>query len=161
MALHYPKHERPKASIMKLTPHLTTLFLGSALTFSSAWLSSAQANDSHAATRATRDWLTIGQVYQRLETAGYRDVEKIERERGGYEARATNRQGERTKLSVNPQTGDITDRRAPSQRTNHAKETLQRSSTECNQRRCRDDLPPHPVTPPSSTSTPSAAMSSL
>lgn len=140
---------------MKLTPQLTSSILGSALTLSSAWLSSAQASDSHVDTSATRGWLTIGQVYDRLEAAGYRDVEKIERERGGYEVRASNRQGERTKLTVNPQTGSIADRRAPSQRSNNTQETQPRSAADCNGRRCRDDLSPA-VKPPGSTSTPPA-----
>lgn len=146
---------------MKLTPHLTSLILGSALTISSAWLSSALASDSHADTPATRGWLSIGQVYQRLEAAGYSDVEKIERERGGYEARATNRRGERTKLSVNPQTGDITDRSAPTPRNSNAQETPQRSAADCNKRRCRDDLPHSASKPPGSIDTQPAVKSSL
>ncbi|WP_353739902.1 PepSY domain-containing protein, partial [Accumulibacter sp.] len=37
----------------------------------------------------------MGQVHQKLEAAGYRNVEKIEREHGVYEARATDRNGVR------------------------------------------------------------------
>ena len=33
-----------------------------------------------------RQWLSIGEVHQKLEAAGYRKVEKIEREHGAYEA---------------------------------------------------------------------------
>lgn len=155
-----PNHKQPKVSTMKLTPYLTALILGSALLLSSAWLSPALAKDKPTDPSSQRGWLSIGQVHQRLEAAGYRDVEKIERERGGYEARATNRQGERTKLTVNPQTGDITDRRASDPRANNAQNSPRRNALECNKRRCRDDLQPNPVNPPSSASPPAAAKSS-
>ena len=130
---------------MKLTFPLTSLILGSALVLGGAWLSPALASDDHHDPSGNRGWLSVRQVVDRLDAAGYRDVEKIERERGGYEVRATNRQGERVKLNVNPQTGDITDRRAPTQRSRNAKEARPRNAADCNERRCRDDLPLNPL----------------
>ncbi len=79
-----------------------------------------------------RAWLSIGQVHEKLEAAGYRSVEKIEREHGVYEARATDSNGARLKLSINPQTGEVL-----SQKRKHDAPT----SADCNKRRCRDDLP--------------------
>jgi hypothetical protein len=96
-----------------------------------------------------RQWLSIGQVHSKLEAAGYRHVEKIERERGRYEARAIGHNGERVKLSINPQTGEISARRSHHDDQRHDTDrnaSEQRrpdsaDSADCNKRRCRDDLP--------------------
>lgn len=106
---------------------------------------------------AERQWLSIGQVNERLEAAGYRNIEKIEREHGVYEARATDRNGLRVKLHVNPQTGEVTDSRSREEHRKHEKESASgesrardaASSTDCTKRRCRDDLQAAtPATPP-------------
>ncbi|MBI1888029.1 MAG: PepSY domain-containing protein [Nitrosomonadales bacterium] len=90
-------------------------------------------------------WLSIPQIYNKLEAAGYRNVEKIERERGGYEIKATDRNGERVKLRLHPQTGEIIDQRQRSSKRDRYdgrdSSSGQRNSAECNERRCRDDLP--------------------
>ena len=57
---------------------------------------------------APRNWLTIPQIHERLEAAGYHDVEEIKRERDGYEVKATDRNGQRVELEVDPRTGDVT-----------------------------------------------------
>ena len=44
----------------------------------------------------------FAQIHDKLQAAGYRNIEKIERERGGYEVRATDRNGERVKLLRQP-----------------------------------------------------------
>jgi len=98
-------------------------------------------------------WLSIPQIYNKLEAAGYRNVEKIERERGSYEIKATDRNGERIRLRLHPQTGEIIDQRQrSSKRDRYNGRNLssgQRNSAECNERRCRDDLPqPGAATPP-------------
>lgn len=49
--------------------------------------------------------------YARLESAGYRNIEKIERESGSYEVKATDLAGRRIKLYVHPQTGEVIDQR--------------------------------------------------
>ncbi len=92
-------------------------------------------------------------IERRLDDAGFRNVEKIEREHGLYEARATDRNGARVKLHINPQTGEVTER---NERNEHRKRDREGASGEgryregsasaansadCNKRRCRDDMP--------------------
>lgn len=60
---------------------------------------------------AQGSWLTMHQVQVKLEAMGYRDVEKIERERDGYEAKATTAQGQRVKLAVAPRSGEVIEAR--------------------------------------------------
>ncbi len=98
------------------------------------------------AVAAERTWLSIGQVYQKLEAAGYRNVEKIEREHGVYEARATDGSGMRVKVYVNPHTGEIGNQRQDRRKRDGdeaSSDGRQRgeNSADCNKRRCRDDLP--------------------
>lgn len=56
-------------------------------------------------------WLTLHQVQVKLEAMGYRDIEEIERERDGYEAKATTAQGRRVKLVVGPRSGEVVEAR--------------------------------------------------
>lgn len=126
---------------MKLSTILSSLALGSSLAFGSIALSPSFAGESRTAPAGERQWLSIPQVHEKLEAAGYRNVEKIEREHGGYEARATDRNGERIKLHVNPQTGEAIDQRNPGKRITVASDEGRRDSANCNKRRCRDDLP--------------------
>lgn len=122
---------------MKLTPLLSSLVVGSTLLVGNF----AFAGESRSAA-GERQWLSIGQIHDKLEAAGYRQIEKIERERGSYEARATDRNGERIKLHLNPQTGEIIDQRARKHdRGNRDDRDDRRDSADCNKRRCRDDLP--------------------
>ncbi|MDO8990627.1 MAG: PepSY domain-containing protein [Sideroxyarcus sp.] len=92
-----------------------------------------------------RQWLSISQIYLKLEAVGYGNVEKIEREGGSYEVKATDRNGQRVKLFVHPQTGEIVDRRQHGARADkyggNNSASGQRNSADCNERRCRDDLP--------------------
>jgi len=117
------------------------------------------AQDNRAAGNGERQWLSIPQVHAKLEAAGYRNIEKIERERGSYEAKAIDRNGARVKLYLHPQTGEIIDRRERSaSRDKYDKNDKndargassgQRNAADCNERRCRDDLPkPGVATPP-------------
>ncbi|MBI2275819.1 MAG: PepSY domain-containing protein [Dechloromonas sp.] len=91
-------------------------------------------------------WLSLGQVVGILEGAGYRNIEKIEREHGGYEGRATDRDGRRVKLEINPRTGEIARQRPDGRERERAYDDDRpgraTSSADCNKRRCRDDLPP-------------------
>ena len=133
---------------MKLSTILSFLALGSALAVGSVALSSSFAGENRTARAGEHQWLSIPQVHERLEAAGYRNVEKIERERGGYEARATDRNGERIKLHVNPQTGEIMNQRTQGKRASGPADQNPRDSADCNKRRCRDDLPQKAVTTP-------------
>lgn len=106
-----------------------------------------RASDHRAAAAATEQpWLPIPQIYAKLEAAGYRNIEKIEREHGTYEVRATDQQGARVRLDVHPQTGAILDRSARRQAPDGT-ERRQRPSAECSERRCRDDMPPKTAKP--------------
>ncbi|OJZ17668.1 MAG: hypothetical protein BGP21_05225 [Thiobacillus sp. 65-29] len=133
-------------SIMRTITLLSTLALGAGLVGGGILLSPsfAQNNVPSGASTSGARWLSIVEVHDRLIAAGYRNVEKIEREDGTYEARATNRQGERVKLYVNPQSGEIRERNKRESR--YGKDASRgdgsgQYAADCNERRCRDDLP--------------------
>lgn len=136
---------------MKLSTILSSLALGSAFAVGCAVSTPSVAGENRSAASAERQWLSISQVHERLEAAGYRNIEKIERERGGYEARATDRNGERIKLHVNPQTGEAIDQRNPGKHITVASDDGRRDSANCNKRRCRDDLPMTAIITPPAT----------
>lgn len=100
--------------------------------------SAAESNDR-------QPWLSLAEILTRLEKAGYRNIEKIEREHGNYEARATDTNGQRVKLYINPRTGEVTDRRERGDRHENGYRgdgtKDGQPAGECNRRRCRDDLP--------------------
>lgn len=52
-------------------------------------------------------WLPATEVVTRLSAQGYETVTKLEVRRGLYEAKATNSDGQRMELQVNPMTGDV------------------------------------------------------
>jgi len=132
---------------------MRTLTIVTAIAFG-VFIAPSFAQDNRPATATgERLWMSIPQIHARLETAGYRNVEKIERENGSYEVKATDRNGERIKLYLHPQTGEVIDqRRRETKRDKSDKSDLpsgQRNSADCNKRRCREDLPqPGGVTPP-------------
>jgi hypothetical protein len=106
---------------------------------------SSHAQDVRSANTDKARWLSIPEVHARLESAGYRNIEKIERESGSYEVKATDQAGRRIKLYVHPQTGEVIDQRQRDIKRDkydggYAKNN-QRNSADCNERRCRDDLP--------------------
>ena len=70
---------------------------------------SSHAQDGRSANTDKVKWLSIPEVHARLESAGYRNIEKIERESGSYEVKATDQAGRRIKLYVHHQTGEIID----------------------------------------------------
>lgn len=142
---------------MKFATMISSIALAGAFAVGGAMLAPSFAGENRTAPAGERQWLSIPQIHQKLEAAGYRQIEKIERERGGYEARATDRQGERIKLYINPQTGEIIDRGSHGKRARGAQGTSgdsRRNSADCNERRCRDDLAQKPV--PTAPATPAA-----
>jgi hypothetical protein len=130
---------------MKRSTFFSSFVLSTALLIGTAQPSPALAGERGDASLSDQRWLSIPQVHDKLEAAGYRNVEKIEREHGGYEVRATDRSGTRVKLTVNPQTGEIADRPTGGKRTKPARDQRAGQGAECNQRRCRDDLPATPA----------------
>lgn len=112
----------------------------------------SHAQDGRPASADKTKWLSIPEVHARIESAGYRNIEKIEREGGSYEIKATDQAGRRVKLYAHPQTGEVIEQRQRDvKRDNYdggyAKGS-QRNSADCNQRRCRDDLPQAGTTQP-------------
>jgi hypothetical protein len=69
----------------------------------------AAAPQAPAAAAAPAPMLTIRQVYDKMEAAGYRNISEIERSsKHGYEVKAYDPQGQRVKLRVDPQSGAVT-----------------------------------------------------
>ena len=138
----------------------TTLFsltgLGAALLAGGVFLAPSFAQDKPARLVGEQTWLSIPQLAAKLDAAGFRNIEKIEREHGGYEVRATNRDGKRVKLYVDPRTGEINPRHGNRHddkemhgKDMHGDSDGRRGNADCNERRCRDDLPQTAtVTPP-------------
>ncbi len=81
---------------------------GAALTLGIAHAQTAQpASAPASATPRPAPRLSIREIYDRMEAAGYRDLRQIEFDTGRYEVKARNPQGERVKLDVNATTGEI------------------------------------------------------
>ncbi len=139
---------------MRTTTMLSAFALGAGLVAGGVSLAPAFAGDSRPASVSERQWLSIPQIHDKLVSAGYGNIEKIEREDGVYKARATNRNGERVKLYLNPQTGEFIDRQkhksSRDKQDRGAYSQDPRNSADCTKRRCRDDLPtPGTVVAPS------------
>lgn len=102
------------------------------------------AADNRATEADKGQWLSIQQALAKVESAGYRNIERIERENGGYEVKATDRHGQRMKLYLHPRTGEIVEQRQrDAKRGSHDRRDGAndgRSSVECNKRRCHDDM---------------------
>lgn len=90
-------------------------------------------------------WLPIPRLIDKLEAAGYRNIEKIEREHGRYEVRATNRQGARSKLLLDARTGEFVGEQRSYERRDRREVRSVKGGVECNERRCRDDIPAAPA----------------
>jgi hypothetical protein len=129
---------------------LPALAIGIALGAASTWVTPAFSDDKRApaaAGPADRQWLSIPQIVDKLEAAGYRNIEKIEREHGNYEVRATNRDGSAASSTFIRRQGKssaIASARATSDERGERKS----ASADCNERRCRDDLPQSAVDGP-------------
>lgn len=60
-----------------------------------------------AASKVQQPSLNIRQIYDRLDAAGYRELQEIEWSDGRYEVKGMNAQGERVKLEVDGNTGEV------------------------------------------------------
>ena len=98
---------------MRATTLIATLALTGGLIGAGAAIAPAFAqNAAPAATPATApaaqsNWLSIKDVQTKLEAAGYTDFREIERDKNKYEVKATDPQGQRVELDVDPVTGEI------------------------------------------------------
>ena len=67
----------------------------------------ATAPAAPAAPATQSNWMSLKDVQTKLEAAGYTDFREIEREKNKYEVKATDPQGQRVELDVDPVTGDV------------------------------------------------------
>jgi hypothetical protein len=98
--------------IMRATTLISTLAISASLIAGGIMLAPAFAQNASfsgtpASTQSGTPWLSMIEVLERLETAGYRDFEEIERERDGYEIKATDANGQRMEIFVDPVTAEV------------------------------------------------------
>ena len=93
---------------MKAKTLLSTLAIAIGLVAGGALVAPALAENVNSAADANAKWLSIPQIHDKLEAAGYENIVEIERERDGYEVKATDRDGQRVELEVDPLTGGVT-----------------------------------------------------
>lgn len=87
---------------------LAVLIAASALAFGAAQAQSeAPAQPADVAAAPAAPALTIRDIYDRMDAAGYRNLRKIEFEHGRYGVKAQDAKGERVKLKVNATTGAV------------------------------------------------------
>jgi hypothetical protein len=102
-------------AIMRATTLIATLALtggligaGAAIAPAFAQSAAPAATPAAATTPAAQsNWLSIKDVLGKLEAAGYRDFREVERDKDKYEVKATDPQGQRVELNVDPVTGDV------------------------------------------------------
>ena len=92
---------------MRATPLIATLVLSAGILGASAALVPAFAQSAAVNQASQQQTLTMQQVLTKLEAAGYTDFREIEREKNKYEVKATDPQGQRVELDVDPVTGDV------------------------------------------------------
>lgn len=97
---------------MRTNTLIATLALGAGLLGGGALLAPAFAQgNAPAATQgaapAQADVLSLQQIQAKLAADGYRDFEKIERERNRYEVTAIDPQGRRVEVDVDARSGEI------------------------------------------------------
>ena len=92
---------------MRITTLVATLTLTGGILAAGATLAPTFAQNAPAAAATQSNWMSLKELQSKLEVAGYRDFEKIERERTRYEVKAIDPHGQRVELDVDPVTGDI------------------------------------------------------
>ena len=96
---------------MRATTLIATLALTGGIIGAGAAIAPAFAqNAAPAATSAApvqSNWMSIKDVLNKLEAAGYRDFREVERDDNRYEVKTTDPQGQRVELDVDPVTGDV------------------------------------------------------
>lgn len=97
---------------MRTSQRLSSLVVAAVLATGAATLLPAMAQTPQAPAAAVDAApkgtpLTIPQVLDKLEAAGYRNIQKIEAQRDRFEVYATNREGQRVELEVDSITGQV------------------------------------------------------
>lgn len=100
---------------MRATTLIATLALSGGLIGAGAAIVPAFAQNAPATTTpatatapaAQSNWMSLKDVQTKLEAAGYTDFREIERDKNKYEVKATDPQGQRVELDVDPVTGEV------------------------------------------------------
>ena len=95
---------------MRATTLIATLALTGGIIGAGASILPAFAQNAAPATStapAQSNWLSLKDVQTKLEAAGYRDFRAIERDKDKYEVKATDPQGQRVEMDVDPVTADV------------------------------------------------------
>ncbi len=92
---------------MRTTTLIATLAAAAGIVGAGTTLVPAFAQERGTPGAAQQTWMTLPQVQVKLEATGYRDVSEIERKRDKYEVKATDLQGQRVELDVDPFTADV------------------------------------------------------
>lgn len=94
---------------MRVTTLIATLALTGGILGAGATLvpAFAQSDAPAAAQSAQSNWMSIDQVHSKLQAAGYRDINDIERENGRYEVKAIDAEGRKVKLKFDAVSGEI------------------------------------------------------
>ena len=92
---------------MRATTLIATLALTGGLLGAGAAFMPAMAQTSGTTATTQANWLTMQQVQTKLEAAGYRDFEKIERERDKLRGQGHRSAGTACRTRHRPVTGDV------------------------------------------------------
>lgn len=92
---------------MRTSRLFSILAISAGLIGGTALLSPAFAQSGTPAISYAQSDLTIAQVEVLMMAAGYGDIDKIERERNAFKVNASDKNGARVKLYVDPQTGSL------------------------------------------------------
>lgn len=92
---------------MRATPLVAALALAAGILGAGATVVPAFAQNSVTAAQPGAQWMSIEEVIRTVQAAGYRDVEEVERDDGRYEVKASDAEGRRVELKLDPVSGEI------------------------------------------------------
>lgn len=136
--------------LTKHAPAVSPLLLVAAIAFAGAGsgpLAAGETDHGRAGARTAAAGMSFGQVIRQLEAGGYRSFEEIGLKKGCYRVKATDRDGNRVALWLDPQTGKPGCVPVDASGKSRAREPLATDGRECTKRRCRDDQPAAPAAP--------------
>lgn len=96
-----------RATTLIATLALTGGLIGAGAAIVPAFAQNAATQTTVTAPAAQSNWMSLKDVQAKLEAAGYTDFREIERDKNKYEVKATDPQGQRVELDVDPVTGDV------------------------------------------------------
>lgn len=97
---------------MSTSTRLSAVAIIAGMLFAAASLTPAVAQNTLQAVASSQNTnanqvLSIKQIHEKLEAAGYTDITEIERDRTVYEAKARSKDGQRVKIDMDLASGDI------------------------------------------------------